>query len=170
MCVDEHGKQHEFSIPPPLARKDLIAEMRAGAERDLPPPLSDSLQSIKHPFLAPIYDFRSPTFVFGCIALVGDAASTPRCHVAFGIAKAASDAQALAIALDHREDFDEALTEYALTRQQVGERAVLHSRMLGTQFGVGLKTDDDRRMSKLMQTPDGVLDWIAVPNFLQSEL
>ena len=24
MCVDEHGRQHEYSVPPPLIRKDLI--------------------------------------------------------------------------------------------------------------------------------------------------
>jgi 2-polyprenyl-6-methoxyphenol hydroxylase-like FAD-dependent oxidoreductase len=168
MCVDENAKQHEFSIPPPLVRRDLIEEMRADAERELPPPLRDCLQSIKQPFLAPIYDFFSPTIVFGRVALVGDAASTPRPHVAFGIAKAAGDAQALAIALDHHEDIDEALAEYALMRQQVGERTVVHSRRLGTQFGVDLKTDDDRMMSQLMQTVDGVLDWVAVPNFLRS--
>src|SRR5262249_24458668 len=29
MCVDENGHQHEYSVPPPLIRKDLIAQMRA---------------------------------------------------------------------------------------------------------------------------------------------
>jgi hypothetical protein len=38
--------------------------------------------------------------------------------------------------------------------------------MLGTQLGVGIKTDNDRRMAKLLQTPKGIMDWIAMPNFL----
>jgi hypothetical protein len=36
-CVDEHGTEYEFGIPPPLVRKELIAQMRAEAETLLPP-------------------------------------------------------------------------------------------------------------------------------------
>jgi len=43
---------------------------------------------------------------------------------------------------------------------------VTHGRKLGTQLGVGIETDEDRRLSKLLQTPKGILDWIAVPDFL----
>ncbi len=32
MCVDDHGRDYEFGVPPPLVRKDLIAQMRAEAE------------------------------------------------------------------------------------------------------------------------------------------
>src|SRR5947209_9692428 len=32
MCVDEHGQQHAHSVPPPLIREDLIAQMRAEAQ------------------------------------------------------------------------------------------------------------------------------------------
>jgi hypothetical protein len=34
------------------------------------------------------------------------------------------------------------------------------------QLGVGIKTDDDRRFSKLLQSPKGIPDWISMPNFL----
>ena len=27
MCIDERGVQHEYSVPPPLIRKELIAQM-----------------------------------------------------------------------------------------------------------------------------------------------
>jgi hypothetical protein len=47
-----------------------------------------------------------------------------------------------------------------------GERIVSHSRKLGTQLGVGIKTDEDRAFAKLLQTPKGILDWVSVPNFL----
>ena len=38
-CVDDEGRQHELTVPPPLVRKDLIVQMRAEAERLLPPQL-----------------------------------------------------------------------------------------------------------------------------------
>ena len=34
MCVDENGMQHDYSVPPPLIRKDLIAAMHEDATRD----------------------------------------------------------------------------------------------------------------------------------------
>jgi 2-polyprenyl-6-methoxyphenol hydroxylase-like FAD-dependent oxidoreductase len=170
MCIDENGQRHQFSVPPPLVRKQLTAEMRDDAARLLPTPLADCLKAIKQPFFAPIYDFCSPTYVLGRVALVGDAASTPRPHVAFGVAKAACDARALADALAVHEDIDTALAKYNLLRQPIGEQTVMHGRKLGTQFGIDLKTNEERQMSQLMQTSDGVLDWIAMPNFMPSHL
>jgi hypothetical protein len=35
-------------------------------------------------------------------------------------------------------------------------------------IGVGIETDEDRRLAKLLQSPEGILDWIAVPNFLDA--
>ena len=96
MCVDENGHQHEFSVPPPLIRKDLIAALRAEAEEILPPALNDCLGAIKQPFLTPIYDFIAPRIASGRVALVGDAASNPRPHMGFGVSKAGCDAEALA--------------------------------------------------------------------------
>jgi hypothetical protein len=43
---------------------------------------------------------------------------------------------------------------------------VIRSRKLGTQLGVGIETEIDRRLARVLQTPNGILDWIAVPNFL----
>jgi hypothetical protein len=34
------------------------------------------------------------------------------------------------------------------------------------QLGVGIETDEDRKFAKLLQNPKGILDWIAIPNFL----
>jgi 2-polyprenyl-6-methoxyphenol hydroxylase-like FAD-dependent oxidoreductase len=36
MCVDKNGVQHEHSVPPPLIRKDLIAQMHKNARDILP--------------------------------------------------------------------------------------------------------------------------------------
>jgi 2-polyprenyl-6-methoxyphenol hydroxylase-like FAD-dependent oxidoreductase len=166
MCVDEEGHQHEFSVPPPLIRKDLIARMRAEAEEIMPEAFRDCLRNIERPFFTPIYDFTAPSIVFGRIALVGDAASSARPHMGFGVAKAGGDAQALAQALREHDDIDVALAHYNRVRQPIGERIVRHGRLLGTHMGVGLKTDEDRTMWKLLQDHRAMMDWIAVPNFL----
>ena len=36
MCTDDQGEHHEFGVPPPLVRSDLVAQMRAEAEALLP--------------------------------------------------------------------------------------------------------------------------------------
>ena len=170
MCVDEAGHQHEFSVPPPLIRKNLIAQMRADAEKVMPPAFLDCLCKIERPFFTPIYDFSAPHLVFARVVLVGDAGSTSRPHMGFGVAKAGGDAQALAQALrSHQDDIDAALAEYNAVRQPIGKRIMLHGRKLGTYFGLDLKSDEDRKMSKLLQDQDAIMDWIAVPNFLAHE-
>jgi 2-polyprenyl-6-methoxyphenol hydroxylase-like FAD-dependent oxidoreductase len=166
MCIDENGHQHDYSVPPPLIRKGLIAQMRAEAESIMPPAFVDCLRNIERPFFTPIYDFSAPRIVFERIALVGDAGSSSRPHMGFGVAKAGGDAQALAEALDAHDDIDTALAAYNAARQPIGERIMLHGRRLGTHLGVDLKTDEDRRMWKVLQEDDAMMDWIAVPNFL----
>jgi 2-polyprenyl-6-methoxyphenol hydroxylase-like FAD-dependent oxidoreductase len=168
MCVDERGRQHQYSVPPPLIRKDLIAGLREEGKRDLPPALNDCLQAIEQPFFTPIYDFIAPHIVSGRIALVGDAASNARPHMGFGVSKAACDAQALADALRNYDSIDVALAEYNRIRQPVGEIIVKHSRKLGTHMGVDLKNDEDRAMHQLLQDPRAMMDWIAVPHFLDA--
>jgi 2-polyprenyl-6-methoxyphenol hydroxylase-like FAD-dependent oxidoreductase len=166
MCVDESGRQHDHSVPPPLIRKDLIARMRAEAEEIMPRVFLDCLRNIAQPFFTPIYDFSAPRIVFGRVALIGDAGSSSRPHMGFGVAKAGGDAQALAHALDSHNDIDTALAHYNAVRQPIGERIMLHGRKLGTHLGVDLKTDEDRRMWQLLQGYEAMMDWIAVPNFL----
>jgi 2-polyprenyl-6-methoxyphenol hydroxylase-like FAD-dependent oxidoreductase len=166
MCVDEHGRQHEHSVPPPLIRKSLIAEMRAEAEAIMPPAFLDCLRNIAQPFFTPIYDFSAPQIVYGRIVLVGDAGSSARPHMGFGVSKAGGDAQALADALRDHDDIDRALKQYDAVRQPIGERIMRHGRKLGTHLGVDLATEEDRRMWRLLQEDEAMMDWIAVPNFL----
>jgi 2-polyprenyl-6-methoxyphenol hydroxylase-like FAD-dependent oxidoreductase len=168
MCLDNDGREYEFGVPPPLVRKDLIAQMRAEAETLLTPQYLDCLRHIDQPFFTPVYDFCSPNLVYGRVALVGDAASTPRPHIGFGVSKAGAEAQALAEALSNYDDVDRALTAYNSVRQPLSERIVAHGRKLGMQLGVGIQTNEDRAFAKLLQSPRGILDWIAVPNFLDA--
>jgi hypothetical protein len=69
-------------------------------------------------------------------------------------------------ALSNYDDIDRALSVYNSIRQPLSERIVSHGRKLGMQLGVGINTDEDRKFAKLLQSPEGILDWIAVPNFL----
>ncbi|MGH6790988.1 MAG: FAD-dependent monooxygenase [Pseudolabrys sp.] len=168
MNVDKNGVQHEYSVPPPLIRKDMIADMHKDAREILPPALLDALMAIKQPFITPIYDFTAPSIVYGRVAMVGDAAANARPHMGFGMAKAGTDAQALAKALRDHDDVDTALKAYNAERQPIGNTIVLHGRKLGTHMGVNLKTEEDRKMHELLQNDGAMLDWIAVPHFLDA--
>src|SRR5262249_6163945 len=148
MCVDENGHQHQYSVPPPLIRKDLIAQMRAEAEAIMPPAFADCLRNIAQPFFTPIYDLSTPHIVFGRVALVGDAGASARPPMGFGAAKAGGDAKALAQALADHADLDKAPAAYDALRQPIGERIMRHGRKLGTHLGVDLASDEDRRMWK----------------------
>jgi 2-polyprenyl-6-methoxyphenol hydroxylase-like FAD-dependent oxidoreductase len=168
MNVDRNGVQHEFSVPPPLIRPELIEAMYADARDIMPEVLLDCVMTMKQPFITPIYDFTAPRIIFGRVAMVGDAAANARPHMGFGVAKAGGDAAALARALRDHRDVDTALKAYDAERQPIGNTIVQHSRKLGTHMGVNLKTEEDRRMHDLLQTDGAMLDWIAVPNFLDA--
>jgi 2-polyprenyl-6-methoxyphenol hydroxylase-like FAD-dependent oxidoreductase len=168
MNVDANGVQHAFSVPPPLIRQELIEQMYADAREIMPPVLLDCVLTMKQPFITPIYDFTASRIVFGRVAMVGDAAANARPHMGFGVAKAGGDAEGLANALRDHDDIDTALKAYNALRQPIGNTIVMHSRKLGTHMGVDLQTEEDRRMHALLQSDGAMLDWIAVPNFLDA--
>jgi hypothetical protein len=72
--------------------------------------------------------------------------------------------------LGSHEDIDRALAAYNDARLPISERIVAHGRKLGTQLGVDLQTDEDRRISRLLQSPEAILNFIAAPNFLATPL
>jgi 2-polyprenyl-6-methoxyphenol hydroxylase-like FAD-dependent oxidoreductase len=117
LLTDESGAIHSLSIPPPLIRRDAIAEMRAAAEWLLPPQFRNVVRLIEEPMLQPIYDLETPHMAFGRVAIIGDAAFVARPHVAAGVAKAADDAAALVAALEHSE------VQPALLRFEAGATA-----------------------------------------------
>ncbi|HEY2134897.1 MAG TPA: FAD-dependent monooxygenase [Xanthobacteraceae bacterium] len=166
MCVDADGRQHAHSLPPPLIHPDLLARLRAEAAQELPPPLLDAFRKIERPFFTPIYDFAAPQMVFGRVILLGDAASSARPHMGFGVAKAGDDARALSHALGTHDDIDRALAHYQSVRVPISEAIMRHGRKLGTHLGVRLASDEDRAMWKTLQDYRAMMDWIAVPNFL----
>ena len=114
--------------------------------------LLDCLRNIEQPFFTPIYDFSAPRIVFGRVALVGDAGSSTRARIwASASPRPAATRRRSRDALRDHDDIDTALAAYNAARQPIGESIVLHGRKLGTHLGVDLKTEEDRRMWKLLQ-------------------
>jgi 2-polyprenyl-6-methoxyphenol hydroxylase-like FAD-dependent oxidoreductase len=170
MCTDAGGHRHEFSIPPPLIREEVVTAMRGDAEAVMAPPFLDALRRIEHPFFTPIHDHASPRMVFGRVALIGDAASVGRPHMGYGVSKAAEDARVLAESLAaHDPDIDAGLAAFDAVRQPVGERVMLHGRKLGNHLGVSVVTDEDRAWWTRLQDPAAMLRYIAVPHFLNGD-
>jgi 2-polyprenyl-6-methoxyphenol hydroxylase-like FAD-dependent oxidoreductase len=158
LCTDAQGRQHGGSIPPPLIRPEIIAEIRERACADLPPPLADTVLRTEQPFFQAIHDLASPRMVFGRVAVLGDAAFVARPHVGAGVTKAALDAFCLAeVIAAAGGDLDTALARYDRERCRFGEWIVGRGRDLGASIGVRAKTEGhvtqdelDRRSAAVM--------------------
>lgn len=131
MRTDATGREHAWSIPPPLIREDVIAAMYAEAPSKLSDPFARTLETCKRPFFTPIYDHLSPEMGRGRVALVGDAACVARPHVGMGVTKAAEDASALASIVKNGVD-DGALTRYSASRVPACRQAFEAGRWLGS--------------------------------------
>ena len=129
----------------------------------------DCVMTMKQPFITPIYDFTAPRIVFGRVAMVGDAAANAA--PAHGLRRRQGRQRrrgAGAARSRNHDDIDTALKAYNAERQPIGNTIVMHSRKLGTHMGVDLKTEEDRRMHELCRDDGAMMDWIAVPNFLDA--
>jgi 2-polyprenyl-6-methoxyphenol hydroxylase-like FAD-dependent oxidoreductase len=143
LFTDASGKNHGVSIPPPLIRPELVAEMKSHAHDVLPACVSEVVQKTAQPLLQAITDMESPRMTFGRVALAGDAAFVVRPHVAGGAGKAALDARCLVDSLDNA-DIATALALYDQTQHEFGSRIVQHSRYLGADLE-GRPTERDPR-------------------------
>ena len=166
LLTDESGITHAISIPPPLIRREAIAEMRADAERLIAPQMREIVRLIDEPILQPIYDLETPRMAFGRIAILGDAAFVARPHVAAGVAKAADDAMALVNALSDTDDVPEALRRFESERLPVGRRIIQRARHLGAYLQALKGTDEERAHSARYSIPEAVLAETAVLDFL----
>jgi 2-polyprenyl-6-methoxyphenol hydroxylase-like FAD-dependent oxidoreductase len=155
LFTDATGRNHGITIPPPLIRREFIAEMKAHAPDVLPAAISSLVQKVPQPLLQAISDMESPRMTFGRVALLGDAAFVVRPHVAGGAGKAAMDAQALADALKDGP-IDAALAKYEKQQLDFGARIVRHSRYLGADLE-GRPTQRD---------PRRIIDDYGAPNIL----
>jgi len=164
LLTDESGHTHAISIPPPLIRREAIAEMRADAERLLAPQFRGIVRLIEEPILQPIYDLETPHMAFGRVAVVGDAAFVARPHVAAGVSKAADDAAALVAALA-ADDVAPALKQFEAGRLPENRRIIERARHLGAYLQAS-KTREEEVRSERHSTADAVLAETAVLDFL----
>jgi 2-polyprenyl-6-methoxyphenol hydroxylase-like FAD-dependent oxidoreductase len=167
LLTDETGKTHAISIPPPLIRRDAIAEMRADAERLLAPHFRQIVRLIEEPILQPIYDLESPHMAFGRVAIVGDAAFVARPHVAAGVSKAADDAAALVGALQAESDVASALKRYEAARLRENYRIIERARHLGAYLQA-TQTQEEKARAGLHSTDAAVIAEPAVIDFLHA--
>jgi 2-polyprenyl-6-methoxyphenol hydroxylase-like FAD-dependent oxidoreductase len=165
LLTDETGTIHTISIPPPLIRREPIAQMRAAAERLLAPQFREVVRMIEEPMLQPIYDLETPRMAFGRVAIIGDAAFVARPHVAVGVAKAADDAAAMVAALD-ADDVEPALRRFEAQRLPVGRRIIERARHLGAYLQA-TQTAEERARSRRHSIPEAVLTETGVLDFLR---
>ncbi len=165
LLTDERGVTHAISIPPPLIRREAIAEMRADAERLLAPQFRAIVRLIDEPILQPIYDLESPRMASGRVAVVGDAAFVARPHVAAGVSKAADDAAALIEALQGERDVAQALTRFEAARLPENHRIIERARHLGAYLQA-TKTEEENLRAGKHSTDDAVIAETAVLDFL----
>ena len=165
LLTDEHGVTHSISIPPPLIRREVIAEMRADAERLLGPQFRQVARMMDEPILQPIYDLESPHMAFGRVAIIGDAAFVARPHVAAGVSKAADDAAALTEALATEGNVARALARFEAARLRDNFRIIERARHLGA-FLQATRTEAEQARAGRHSTDEAVLTETAVLDFL----
>jgi 2-polyprenyl-6-methoxyphenol hydroxylase-like FAD-dependent oxidoreductase len=150
LFTDATGRNHGMSIPPPLIRPELVAEMKAHAAGVLPAAISSLVRKTTQPLLQAISDMESPRMTFGRVALLGDAAFVVRPHVAGGAGKAAMDAQCLSDSLSDslsaEKTVEAALAKYEASQHAFGTRIVRHSRYLGADLEGRPTQRDPRRI------------------------
>ncbi len=167
LLTDERGTTHTLSIPPPLIRREAIAEMRAAAERLAGPQLRQIIRLIDEPILQPIYDLESPQMAFGRVAILGDAAFVARPHVAAGVSKAADDAASLAEALTAEPDVAAALKRFEAARLRENYRIIERARHLGAYLQA-TQTQEERARAGKHSTDAAVIAETAVLDFLRA--
>jgi 2-polyprenyl-6-methoxyphenol hydroxylase-like FAD-dependent oxidoreductase len=165
LLTDARGTTHAISIPPPLIRREVIAEMRADAERLLGPQFRQIARLMDEPILQPIYDLESPQMAFGRAAIAGDAAFVARPHVAAGVSKAADDAAALADALTAEPDVPSALKRFEAARLPENTRIIERARHLGAYLQA-TQTQEEKARAGMHSTDGAVIAETAVLDFL----
>jgi 2-polyprenyl-6-methoxyphenol hydroxylase-like FAD-dependent oxidoreductase len=158
LATDADGHCHGVAIPPPLIRREVLAEMRADARRLLAPQICAIVERTPQPFFQAIFDLESPRMVVGRVALLGDAAFVARPHVGMGVTKAALDAQCLADSIaGAKGDLNAALERYDRERRAFGMRVVARSRRLGAYIEAQLKPPAERTAAETEQRPEVVM-------------
>lgn len=134
MLTDASGRVHDISIPPPLIRPEVRAELGDAALRLLAPEYREAVALSPQSFLQPIYDLESSCMAMGRVAVIGDAAFVARPHVAAGVIKAAEDVLTMVKALDEEPTVPAALERFSAERLAVGRRILARAREMGAGY------------------------------------
>lgn len=161
MLTDASGRRHDAGIPPHLIDRKWIDAMYADADRLLSPQFAEVVRKADQPFFQPIFDLVSPRLAFGRVALIGDAAFVARPHVGMGVAKAVSDALALAdsvsAAWSDGRGIEAGLRDYEALRRPSGVAVVDRARQLGAYMQAQLSTPEQRAAAARYRTPESVM-------------
>ena len=120
LLVDRNGRARTASIPPGLLSPEAEADMRAAADRFLPPAFRQLVAATREPFFQIIQDLAVPRMAFGRVALLADAAFVPRPHTAASTSKAAENALGLAMELQRHADVPAALKAWEPDQVRIG--------------------------------------------------
>ena len=131
LLTDNAGVRRDISLPPGVAAKHHVSELRAVAQARLPAPMAQLVCAAEQPFLQVVYDIEVSKMAFGNICLVGDAAFVARPHAAAGTAKAAADAWALAEAMEQHGDVATALSKWQPGQLALGKQLLDRTRAIG---------------------------------------
>ncbi|MDA0824083.1 MAG: FAD-dependent monooxygenase [Proteobacteria bacterium] len=169
--TDASGNYHVEGIPPPLIRADILAAMRADAQRLLPPQFRAVVGATPQPFLQPIVELGCASMIYQRTILIGDAAFTVRPHIGLGVSKAAEDAATLAQAFSQDgQDLGRTLVEWDAARVGFGSAALRRSADLGCYLGSTAQSADEIRRFEYFRRSDIVLAGVAAADphqFLQ---
>lgn len=164
LLTDATGRVHAGSIPPPLIRADVVAAMRADADRVLAPAFAAVVRATAQPFLQPVYDLESARLVTDRVALIGDSAFVARPHLGAGVTKAAEDAWALAGALEGVDRAD-GLRRYEAARLPEGQRLVQRARHLGAFLQPQQASSEERAAAARHRTAEAIMAETALLDF-----
>jgi 2,6-dihydroxypyridine 3-monooxygenase len=132
--TDDDGVRHGLTLPPGVARRAHLRELRTFAAAHLAGQFAEVVHRTEFPFVQVIFDIEVDRMAFGRVCLLGDAAFALRPHAAAGTAKAAADAWALAEALEaSRGDIAAALPGWERQQLAVGRAVLERTRRNGTK-------------------------------------
>jgi 2-polyprenyl-6-methoxyphenol hydroxylase-like FAD-dependent oxidoreductase len=165
LLTDTGGVRHALSIPPGRIKAEVLAGMRADAERILAPAFAEVMHRAEQPFLQAILDIETPTMIPARgVALIGDAAFVARPHVGMGVTKAMEDAAALVDALDAEgSDVEAALAAFDGCRCAYGAAIVARGRDLGAYLQAQQHGEAERLAAERFRSPEAVMAGTAVP-------
>ena len=163
LLTDTSGTTHAISLPPPLLRREAIAEMRADAERLIALRMREIVADRRADFAAD-HDLETPAMAFGRAAICGRCASGAP-HVGRR-RQAADDAMALGTALGQHGDVARALPAFEAARLLIGSRIIQRARHLGAYLQATKETEEERAHSARSSIPEAVLAETAVLDFL----